>query len=100
MQSKPHEILVEDHADSADLLAQVLHPIGRRMHTTGTCAEARELLRELAAVRRVPAIVITGYGQPKDLDAVEGGGVRHARHQAAGAVGSEGCAGGIRLNGG
>jgi CheY-like chemotaxis protein len=93
MLSKTHDILlVEDHADSAAALSRLLIGYGHRVRTVGTCKMAREtftahpsidvllvdlglpdcdgcdLLRDLRALRYVPAVAITGYDHPQDLE--------------------------------
>jgi CheY-like chemotaxis protein len=92
MLSKSHDILlVEDHADSAVALSMLLRSFGHRVHTADCCAAARELfqsnrvdvllvdlglpdgdgcdlMRELTAIKRVPAIAVTGYGMAEDME--------------------------------
>jgi CheY-like chemotaxis protein len=92
MLSKSHDILlVEDHADSAVALAMLLRSFGHRVQTADCCATARQLfqanvgidvllvdlglpdgdgcdlMRELTAIKRVPAIAVTGYGMAEDM---------------------------------
>jgi CheY-like chemotaxis protein len=92
MLSKPHDILlVEDHADSASVLARLLNSFGHFVQIARSCAEARrlfdadpdidvmlidlglpdgdgcDLLRELAAKRSFPAIAVTGHGMAADV---------------------------------
>jgi CheY-like chemotaxis protein len=92
MFSRPREILlVEDHADSAAALTKLLRLRGHRVHAVASCAEARqlfqlratidlllvdlglpdgdgcELLHQLLAIRRVPAIAVTGYAMPQEI---------------------------------
>src|SRR5262245_27085875 len=92
MFSRPRDILlVEDHADSAAALAKLLRSLGHQVQTAPSCADARrlfelnagidvllldvglpdgdgcDLLRELTAIRPVPAIAITGFGMNEDV---------------------------------
>jgi len=101
MRSKPHDILlVEDHADSATVLAKLLRSFGHRVQTADCCQSARrlfetnrevdvllpdlglpdgdgcDLLHELNQVRRIPAIAVTGYAMNDEI----------ARAKAAGFV--------------
>ena len=93
MLSKSHDILlVEDHTDSAVALAMLLRSFGHRVQTADCCATARQvfqanlgidvllvdlglpdgdgcdLMRELTAIKRVPAIAVTGYGMAEDVE--------------------------------
>jgi CheY-like chemotaxis protein len=93
MLSKSHDILlIEDHADSAVAMAKLLRSFGHRVQTAESCAVARrlfqtnrdvdvllvdlglpdgdgcDLLRELLAIKKVPAIAITGFGMAEDVE--------------------------------
>ncbi len=93
MLSKPHDILlVEDHEDSAVALAKLLRAFGHRVHTADSCLKARRLfetnldvdvllldlglpdgdgcalLQELLAMRKIPAIALTGFGMIADIE--------------------------------
>ena len=93
MFSAPRNILViEDHDDSAMILAQMLRKHGHVASIARTCAETRhsfatdtdinavlidiglpdgngcDLLQELNAMRPVPAIAVTGYGMAHDIE--------------------------------
>jgi len=93
MFSQPRQILVvEDHADSAVILYEILTRQGHRVWSAASCAEARsmfarwpeidllmidlglpdghgcDLLRELRAVRSVPAIAVTGHAKRSDIE--------------------------------
>jgi CheY-like chemotaxis protein len=92
MLSKEHHILiVEDHADSAEMLSIALRRMGHRVESVSSGKDAVrafqaadfdvllldlglpdgdgcQLLQELTAIRPVPAIAITGYGMAKDID--------------------------------
>jgi len=99
MQSKTHDILlVEDHADSAVVLAKLLRSFGHRVQTADCCQSARrlfqmnhevdlllldiglpdgdgcELLRELHQIRKIPAIAVTGYGMNADVERARAAG--------------------------
>jgi CheY-like chemotaxis protein len=101
MRSKQHDILlVEDHADTAFVLAKLLRSFGHRVQTAESCQTARrlfqtnpdvdvllldlglpdgdgcDLLRELHQIRKIPAIAVTGYANKDDIE----------RSQAAGFV--------------
>jgi CheY-like chemotaxis protein len=91
MNSKPrHILLVEDHADSAVALGRLLQHFGHRVQTADCCSAAKtlfksdgfdvvlvdlglpdgdgcDLLRELTAIRQIPAIAITGFGMAEDI---------------------------------
>jgi CheY-like chemotaxis protein len=84
-------LVVEDHADTRELVGLVLAHLGYRVAAAGTAAEARalmaagaaadavladvglpdadgcELMRELRAAYGVPGVALTGYARPEDL---------------------------------
>jgi PAS domain S-box-containing protein len=83
-------LLVEDHADSAEVLTAVLRNMGYRVEACATVAEARKLAREkhfdlllsdvglpdgtgLDLIREIrkyssyPAIALTGFGMDRDI---------------------------------
>ncbi len=93
-------MIVEDHADSAQILARVLTRKGYRVHIASNAAEARalakehafelllcdlglpdadgcDLMRELLGQYGLAAIAITGHNLPADQARVAAAGVRH-----------------------
>jgi len=90
---RPHHriLLVEDHQDTAQSLAELLRDEGYEVMTAATAASAlavdldrvdlvlsdlglpdrsgHELMRELRARRRLPAIALSGYGTEADVRA-------------------------------
>src|SRR5947209_3575732 len=102
MLSKSHRmLLVEDHRDSADVLARLLRSYGHVVETANCALIAREtyrtgafdvllldiglpdcdgiqLLHDLRKVRQAPAIAITGYATPMEVQRCkEAGFVAH-----------------------
>ena len=84
-------LYVEDHVDSADVLARLLRTLGYQVETCGTVADAVRLAREktfdlllsdiglpdgsgidvIAQVRQhstMPAIALTGFGMERDVE--------------------------------
>jgi PAS domain S-box-containing protein len=84
-------LYVEDHVDSADVLARLLRTLGYQVQTCGTVADAVRLAREqtfdlllsdiglpdgsgidlIAQVRQhssMPAIALTGFGMERDVE--------------------------------
>ena len=84
-------LLVEDHEDTARVMARVLRALGHRVAIAGTVKHAAELaeaeafdllvcdiglpdgtgldvVRAMHAVRRIPAIAVTGYGMDADIN--------------------------------
>lgn len=85
-----HILLVEDHADTAEAMAELLSLLGYQVTTTGTVAEALaaaregrfdlmlsdlglpdgtglDLMREIAGWNGLPGIAISGYGMEEDV---------------------------------
>jgi PAS domain S-box-containing protein len=83
-------LLVEDHVDSADVLAKILSHLGYEVDTAGTSASALdlyrsneydlvlsdiglpdgsgiELLQQMKGLKDVPAIALTGFGTEEDM---------------------------------
>ncbi len=98
MVARPKKILlVEDHKDSAALLARILRSYGHSVTIACSCETARQLfaterfdlllmdirlpdgdgcdlLEELALMRNIPAIAVTGYGMPVDTQRFKSAG--------------------------
>jgi len=98
MNSKPRRILVvENHPDSAAMLAKLLQSKGHTVTTAATCAAARaafksaifdvavidvglpdgdgcDLFRELRAIRIIPALAVSGYGMADDVQRTQTAG--------------------------
>ena len=94
-------LLVEDHLDSARVLSALLRRRGYRVYHANTVAEARalyrsepvdviisdlglpdgnglELIKDLRAVREVPSIVLSGYGEAEaQANSLEAGVQEH-----------------------
>ena len=89
-------LLVEDHADTLEIMSEVLQDAGFRVHTAASAAEAKrvdldaidlivcdlglpdqsglELIAELQAKRRRPALALSGYGMDADIRASKAAG--------------------------
>ena len=86
-----HVLLVEDHADTARIMARLLDGKGYRLTTAGTLADALhlsgqqafdvlisdlglpdgsglELITQIHRSRRIPAIALSGFGMDEDID--------------------------------
>ncbi|HKV11932.1 MAG TPA: ATP-binding protein [Thermoanaerobaculia bacterium] len=99
-----HLLLVEDHADTAEAMADLLRLLGHRVDVAGTIAAAlataersaadpfdllvsdlglpdghgTDLMRELARRYGVPGIALSGYGMEEDVrNSLEAGFSRH-----------------------
>lgn len=93
-------LLVEDHADTALLLASILEIQGYRVRTAGTVREALSLFAEhpidcvisdiglpdgtgidlmssLTARRPIPAVALSGFGMDHDIDRSKAAGFSH-----------------------
>ena len=95
-------LLIEDHADTAEAMAELLREVGYDVLTVGSCAEALradlehvdvivsdlglpdgngiDLLPRLRQVRYVPALALSGYESEAALLAIEQAGFE--RHLA------------------
>ncbi len=85
-------LLVEDHRDTADVLCMILRNLGHRVESCGTLAGAREMaaagdydlilsdlglpdgtgiefIRAVRPLTTTPAVALTGYGTPDDVEA-------------------------------
>src|SRR3954467_15590947 len=83
-------LVVDDHADTAELLARLFRKRGHAVHTAGNCAQARataaaanpelvvsdvglpdgaaaKLLAELKQAHGCPPVAFTGFAMPRDV---------------------------------
>jgi CheY-like chemotaxis protein len=89
-------LIVEDQADAAELFADLLSRQGYKVVTAGSVAAAlalpsdsfdiivsdlglpdgtgNELIRKLQAIRRRPAIALSGFGMPADVETAKRSG--------------------------
>jgi signal transduction histidine kinase/CheY-like chemotaxis protein len=58
-------LVVEDEADSREILAETLTTCGADVFTATSCAEALVLIRDLPA-EQLPGVILTDLGMPKD----------------------------------
>jgi signal transduction histidine kinase/CheY-like chemotaxis protein len=79
-------LVVEDELDSRDLLVETLTRCGADVLTAGSCEEALAAIREHAAAKQLPHVILSDLGMPKDdgftlirklraLTPAEGGGI-------------------------
>jgi CheY-like chemotaxis protein len=79
-------LVVEDEADSRDLLVETLTRCGAEAIAVSSCDEALAILRQMAVTRTLPHVILSDLGMPRDdgfalirrirsLQAEEGGGI-------------------------